>query len=418
MSMPVGDSANRWADGDCAETDFLPEDDGPEVDPTMGSQLHICSVLTSLTSGGAEMLVTGLNGAFVRSGFQSTVIALCDAATVGNSPDMEAQLRHQIEKDGGQFVSLGLNHKRRAITGGMALRGALQQLQPNIVHAHTARALGMIAIARAHVPVVLTHHNSKLSFPPRMLVLFDRIASEYVAISQEIAELYRTHARRPCTLIHNAPSPRFHADFPRTRVSRPARILSIGALSDQKNYGLLIKVAKHLREGSYAFPMPIFQIAGHGPTIHALRATAAEYGLSDHVLFLGERSDIDALMTESDIYLNTSAYEGMPIALLEAMAMALPIVATNVAGNRELIRDHEGGLLCEFGNPAAIARGLASLINDGQFYRRMSAASLTRSQSYSLSRTADLHIELYESLITKRHSSKLSTESAARYQKG
>jgi glycosyltransferase involved in cell wall biosynthesis len=178
----------------------------------------------------------------------------------------------------------------------------------------------------------------------------------------------------------------------------------VGALSEQKNYGLLIEAARQLRHGSYPFEMPIFQIAGHGAAIEELRGRVKEYGLGDAVRFLGERPDIESLMAQSDIYLNTSVYEGMPVALLEAMAMALPIVATDVAGNRELVHDGKGGLLCELGNPAALAEGLAYLIRDEELYRRMSRASLAQSEKYSLAGTARRHIELYDSLIASRGS--------------
>lgn len=363
---------------------------------------HICSILTSLTSGGAEMLVVNLSGAFVEAGARSTVIALCDAAALGNSPEMEALLKQQIESQGGSFISLGLDRKRGVLAGGLALRRFLRQAQPDIVHAHTARALGMIALAGARVPTVLTHHNSKLSFPPRMFALFDQIASGYVAISEETAGIYRRNARRPYRLIPNAAAPKFRSEGPRTSVSRPARILSVGAVSEQKNYGLLIEVARQLRNGSYPFEMPIFQIAGHGAAIEELRGRVADYGLVDVVHFLGERPDIENLMAHSDIYLNTSVYEGMPVALLEAMAMALPIVATRVAGNRELVQDGKGGLLCELGNPAAIAESLAHLISDEELYREMSSASLVQGNQYSLSGTAGRHIDLYETLIANR----------------
>lgn len=372
------------------------------LNPERGGGRHICSILTSLTSGGAEMLVANLSGAFVQAGERSTVIALCDAAAVGNSPDMEARLKQQIESQGGRFVSLGLGRKRGVLAGGMALRRVLRQLRPDIVHAHTARALGMIALAGTRVPTVVTHHNSKLSFPPRMFALFDRIAWGYVAISEETGRIYRTNARRPYRLIPNAAAPKFRSERPRVSMSRPARVLSVGALSAQKNYDLLIEVARHLHNGDYPFEMPIFQIAGHGPTIEELRGRVEEYGLGDAVRFLGERSDIESLMAQSDVYLNTSNYEGMPIALLEAMAMALPIVATDVAGNHELVLDAQSGFLCELGNPAAIAEGLACLIRDEELYRRMSSTSLIQSEKYSLAGTARQHIDFYDSLIASR----------------
>jgi len=148
--------------------------------------------------------------------------------------------------------------------------------------------------------------------------------------------------------------------------------------------------------------MPVFQIAGHGQAMEELRERAAQYGLRDTVRFLGERSDIESLMAQSDIYLNTSAYEGMPVALLEAMAMAMPIVATDVPGNHELVRHRKSGLLCDLNNPAAIAEDVASLIRDEKLYRQMSRSALIESENYSLASTAQRHIDLYDAIIAGR----------------
>lgn len=384
-----------------SRADSFPEESERPSDPLPAGH-HICSIVTSLTSGGAEILVANLSSAFVQAGGRSTVIALCDAATVGNSPAMETLLKQQIESQGGHFLSLALDEKRSVVAGGLALRRALQQVRPDIVHAHTARALGMIALAGPRAPIVLTHHNSKLSFPPRMFGLFDRIVMAYVAISDETAAIYRRSARRPCHLIPNAAATKFRSDHPRMSVARPARILSVGALSKQKNYDLLIEVARHVRDTSSPFDMPVFRIAGHGESLEVLRGSVREYGLNDTVRFLGERHDIQNLMADSDIYMNTSVYEGMPVALLEAMAMALPIIATNVAGNCELVQNGNGGFLCDVTCPAALAEALASLIRDEGLYRRMSCASLEQSEKYSLSGTVRKHIELYNSLIARR----------------
>ncbi|MEP7350092.1 MAG: glycosyltransferase family 4 protein [Sphingorhabdus sp.] len=364
--------------------------------------MRICSILTTLTSGGAEMLVTNLSACFAASGNESAVLTLSDAVQVGNSAEMEAAMADRIRFASGSVHSLSLRNRRNIFAGALAMRRTLAKLKPDIVHAHTARALPMLALAGVRTPIVLTHHNSKLSFPPKMFLLFDRIASAYIAISSECVDLCRQYGNRPVVHIPNAASPEFAATSPRNGIHHPPQILSVGAISDQKNYSALIAAADELkRKWPYAdADRPRFRIAGNGPEIGNLRARVDQLGLADMVSFLGERSDIGALMGQTDIYLNCSKYEGMPVALIEAMAMALPIIATDVSGNRELVQNDINGKLVPLGETEAMADAIISLLGNPSGYAKMSAGAIESSSRFSIGHTADLHLALYRQLLT------------------
>jgi glycosyltransferase involved in cell wall biosynthesis len=360
--------------------------------------MHIVSILTSLTSGGAEMLVVNLSKEYVAQGHRSTVVTLTNAQSVGNSAEMEATLRQRILEEGGHYLSLNLGHSRSLLKGWWQMRRLLASLKPDIIHAHTARALLMLYPAPRNVPVVLTHHNSHLPFHPRMFRLFDRIASAYIAISKETEAIFAHHVRRHIAHIPNAASKNFAAKAPRTAVSQPPQILSVGAISVQKNYDLLIEIAVILKNRLHDTKMPKFLIAGGGVDLQSMRAQAYDKGVDGHVAFLGERADIADLMAASDLYLNTSRYEGMPVALLEAMASGLPIIATHVAGNSELVEDEGNGLLCPLDAPAAMADAIMRLANDPQLYQSCSASAITMSQQFSIEATAARHIALFRQL--------------------
>lgn len=361
--------------------------------------MRIFSILTSLTSGGAETLVLGLNAEFVAEGHESIVATLCDARQLGNSPEMEARLKGRIEADGGRVISLGLGRRRGLLSGAWAMRAALRLIQPDIIHAHTARALPMLAFGGKAPPVVLTHHNTRLSFPPILFRLFDRQVRAYVAISCAVERLIERHSRRRIVHIPNAAAAHFGVERPRLAPRKPPRILSVGAVSAQKNYGLVLEVAKVMRERGLTDPQPTFMIAGSGPGLDLLRQQAEALGLGNQVQFLGERSDIAGLMRDSDLFLNSSLYEGMPIALLEAMAMALPVMATDVPGTREVVQHERTGLLAKVDDPLAIARSIARVLNEPGLYRRLSAQALADSERYSMAGTARRHLSLYERIV-------------------
>jgi glycosyltransferase involved in cell wall biosynthesis len=364
--------------------------------------MRICSIINSLTTGGAEVLVCALAAEFARAGDTPLVVALCDAETLGNSPDTEARMARQLEADGAAYLSLGLSAKRGSIAGALKLRQALEAFDADIVHAHTVRALSMAAAGKPGIPRVLTHHNTKLPFPSRMLRLCDLLTHCYVAIGHEVETILRQHARKPIVQIANAANRSFKPGPPRTLPSGQASILSVGAISAQKNYGLLIDVAAALKEADLLPPLPRFRIAGGGGELEALRTAARARGVGGMVEFLGERSDVPHLMKSSDLYLNVSLYEGMPLTLLEAMASGLPIAATDVPGNRELVQDGVNGMKAPLGDAAAIARTISSILTYEETYAQLSAGSIEKSRDYSIERCAARHRDLYADLLTKR----------------
>ena len=366
--------------------------------------MRICSIVNSLTSGGAEVLVTGLSEEFARGGDASLVIALCDAKAVGNSPETETRMAGQIREAGGEFVSLGLSASRNPFTGALAMRNALRDFKPDIVHAHTVRALPMAALARVKAPLALTHHNTKLPFSPKWFRIADRITDTYVAIGAEVESILEQHVGRPIVRIPNAAGRSFDAGAPRTAPEGRPQILSVGAISEQKNYPLLIETAAALTDGDMLDEIPRFQIAGGGADLEKLRAEVEARGLGDRVRFLGERSDVPDLMRESDLYLNVSLYEGMPLTLLEAMASGLPIIATDVPGNRELVTDGENGQKAPLGDAQAIARTIAQALSNADLYRRLSEGAIAKSKDFSIESTASKHRDLYLSLTTKYQS--------------
>jgi glycosyltransferase involved in cell wall biosynthesis len=359
--------------------------------------MRICSIVTSLTSGGAETLVANLSTEYSAAGHDSLVVALCDAATLGNAPDAEARLRRQIEESGGRVLSLGLPARRPLISGALKLRRLLRAERPDILHCHTARASLMLLTGRVSTPTVLTHHNSVLGFFPALFRLLDIGTSGYVAISRNVQHTLEKHCRGPVTYIANAAGRGFTAAQGRSAPASPMRILSVGAISRQKNYPLLIETVCALRDGGMIDPLPIVEIAGNGPDIEHLRDKVGDAGLQENVRFLGERNDVAELMRRSDIYLNTSLYEGMPIALLEAMRLALPIVATDVAGNCELIADGANGFLTS-STPQALAGAIAAIARDRSLYQSLSRGALTRADEFSISTAASRHLDLYRQL--------------------
>lgn len=362
--------------------------------------MRICSIITSFTTGGAETLVCNMVAPFAAAGHEPTVVALADAADLGNSSETEARMMQGVREAGGSALTLSLGRRRGLLGGARALRRLLAELKPDIIHAHTARAVLMLGLAGVRVPVVLTHHNSRLSFPPRLFAAFDRVVSAYVAISAECAEIARRHARRPIELIVNGAAARFRAVSPRTAPARDPVIVAVGTVSEQKDYQTLIRAARPLAEQlEGADRTPRIRIVGGGAPLPELQVLIDQLQVGHLVELLGPRHDVPDLLRSADLFANSSLYEGMSVAMLEALSAALPVAATRVPGNVELVADGENGLLVPASSPEALAAAMFQLLSDVELYRRCSAASLGRSGEYTLDACADRHLSLYGRLL-------------------
>jgi len=142
-------------------------------------------------------------------------------------------------------------------------------------------------------------------------------------------------------------------------------IASIGRLSPVKNHRLLLEAARIVLQHERV----MFVVVGDGPERASLERLAREAGVAEHVMFVGWLENPYPLLSAADLLVLTSKSEGLPIAVLEAMALRKPVVATRVGGVSEVIRDGVSGDLVEPGNPEVLAAALARMLADSR--RRM-----------------------------------------------
>jgi glycosyltransferase involved in cell wall biosynthesis len=142
---------------------------------------------------------------------------------------------------------------------------------------------------------------------------------------------------------------------------------TVGRLRPQKGHAVLIDALARmaaLSPGVVSTPAPHLVVVGAGELRGALEAQVRAVGLENRVHFLGARSDLPDLYAAMDVYAHPAGFEGMPNAVMEAMAAGLPVVASDVDGTRELIRDGETGWLVPSGDAAALAARLMAVLAD------------------------------------------------------
>jgi len=285
-----------------------------------------------------------------------------------------------------------------------------------IVHAHLSDAefLGILAGRLCRVGRVLVTVHTQTPLPPRRpgdvrqglrvrltRFLFNR-ADAVVAVSRETAtllhDLFDLRLEK-VQVIRNGIDTRAAAvpsgpPLPRPE-GRPV-LCAVGRLVAQKNQAVLFPVMARLLEDGYA---PRLLVAGEGELRRALEQARDAAGLKDRVVFLGRRDDVAAVLAGCDIFLLPSLFEGTSLALLEAMAAGKPIVASDVPGNRDILRHGQTALLCPPTDAAAIAEAVRRLSdNPGLAAALGEAARHEVRKNYSIEGMTDAYIALWNAV--------------------
>lgn len=260
------------------------------------------------------------------------------------------------------------------------------------VHAHFAThpALAALVVHRlTGIPFSFTAHGSDLHVDRRMLGEKIRAAAFAVAVSQFNKEIMVREAgeasRRRIHVIHCGVDPDFFTPRPgrRAESSRAVRLVSVASFEAVKGHRFLIDACAGLRDAGLEFRL---DLVGDGPLRREVEAHVAARDLQRHVRLLGgqPRGEVARALAGADIAVLAShptaegKREGIPVALMEAMAAGLPVVATAISGIPELVEPGVTGLLVPSGDAAALAGALRTLIADPDLRERLGRAGRAR----------------------------------------
>lgn len=166
----------------------------------------------------------------------------------------------------------------------------------------------------------------------------------------------------------------------------------VGTLKEQKGHRYLIEAVSSVVS---QFPNLCIILVGDGTLREALQTQTIVLGLNRHVHFLGNRNDVPDLLAASDYFVLPSLWEGLPMALLEAMASGLPIVATDVSGTKQVMVPDETGLLIPPGDVQQLREAIIRLLSEPDQAKAMGAAAQRHVESFSARKQAEEHIALY-----------------------
>lgn len=286
-----------------------------------------------------------------------------------------------------------------------------------LVHTHSSKGgfLGRIAARKCNTPVIHTPNGlyflEKTGISRQFFLNLERLAGHLttavIAVSSGEKEvLVRAGiADAACIrVIHNGVDiARIDQEAGLTKTEAKSRlgihpdqwvVGATGRLAPQKAPLVFVQAAGQVASQE---PATQFVWVGSGPLQAEVEARARMEGVPLHLL--GHREDVWKIMRAFDVFVLASQYEGLPFALLEAMALALPVAVTDVVGTRDVVDDQVSGLVVPANAPAALAHAIVSLLRDPERAQRLAIAGRkTVVAKFSLERMLDSHQALYEEL--------------------
>lgn len=264
--------------------------------------------------------------------------------------------------------------------------------RPDILHCHLipsniiAKPIG--SLLGVHLVINHDHTNDPHRIDNKVLLALDkstnRFARHIIAVAAACRNFLIQHESIPqekITLVPNAIDLRRFSPSTIDRCESRATlglppeapvIAGVGRLNPQKNFSLFLEIAAAV---SAEIPNARFLLAGEGPEEALLREQSRRLGLAERVVFAGYIPDTRVVYSASDILLMPSRFEGLPMTLLEAMAMGLPVVASNLDGIAEVITDAREGFLADPGHASVFTSRILQLLRDPSLASRIAAAA-------------------------------------------
>jgi glycosyltransferase involved in cell wall biosynthesis len=270
----------------------------------------------------------------------------------------------------------------------------LRRLRPRIVHVAEVLPPALVAARLARVRrVLVTHHTPELprrdNLPGRLWWHLGWLMRPLVIYTSE-ADRGRD-GRRPSRVVP------LGIDVQRFASGKPALdgtvVGNVARLAEQKGQRTLLAAVPRVLA---RHPEVRFAIAGDGELREQLDEEAEQFG--DHVVMLGDRPDIPDLLASFSVFAYPSRFEGLCLAVIEAQAAGLPVVATPVGGIRETVVDGVTGLLVPPDAPDALADAILRLLDDPQLARRLAEAAREQAQRYTEKRMVAETLAVYDSM--------------------
>lgn len=394
----------------------------PSQTTSKNHRVHVVHLIEALGPGGAERLLYTNLKHLDQEQFRSTVITVYPHDTHWLEP---------IKALGIPVVSLNCRNTREIPKGIRTLRAWLLANQPDLIHSHlwAANIIGRIAGRLTGIPVISSVHNpdheaeawadgANVSLIKRRIVrALDRWTANIgndrlIAVSDYVRQSANRHLRVPLDAIELVYNP-FDTDlFTAARATSRAELLracglpsnsfillNVGRVSPQKGLVFALRALPSIHKRFPSAHLLSVGATADARWVEQLEQEATALGVKDHFHIVGGRRDVIDFLRACDVFVFPSLYEGLGIALIEAMAAGRACVASSVGPIPEVVRDGEDGILVPPGDPEAIAAAVCRLLDDESQRQLLGkAATKTAFSRFQPQQSADALTRIYESV--------------------
>jgi glycosyltransferase involved in cell wall biosynthesis len=357
--------------------------------------MRILQVIASMGIGGAETLVRDMSAGFMAEG---------DQILVASSGGVREESLRKIGVETARIPLVG-RRPLAVLKAGLQLRKAIRSFDPDVVLSHNVGStlvsrIGLLA-AGSRVPLVTTFHGVAQEDYRSTARVYSACRATVVVVAQAIGDRLVREGLNAARLrqIPNAVSRPAHHDRAQARAKlelpQDAFVaLCAARLVPQKRHDVLLEAWKLMPSSS------ILSLAGDGELRPEIEKLAADEALGGRVQVLGNRDDVDWLLAAADTFVLASDWEGMPLAVLEALELGLPVVATDVDGLRQACAGR--ATLVPPRDPVALAAALTTTLESSSQNSQVASSKFGQPGTSAVDRMTERYRALFSELISAR----------------
>lgn len=362
--------------------------------------MRLTFIISSLSSGGAERVASIMANYWARKGWQITLLTFDD----GTTPPfyhLDSVISHyslKLTKESSNPLT-AIHHNLSRLR---RLRSAIRQSKPDCVLSFMdqANVLTLLATEGLRIPVIVVEQI----FPPAQDIglAWNKLrdwtyprAFRVVGVTKRALSDFKPRIQSRSCVIHNPVLPSaVISDQPEQKLLGRPSLLSVGRLVEQKGHDLLLRAFAELRDRHADWSLTIL---GEGRRRQELEALSHDLKIAERVKLPGRVSNPDQFLRQADIFIMASRYEGFPMALGEAMACGLPVIATDCpTGPREMIRNGVDGVLVPNEDVAALASAMDRLMGDEALRHNLGSRASEITERFGLEKAMRMWEEVLE----------------------